>query len=138
MGLGCEHLSKFISSHPDLPKHVKFVGMINDSELIDLYRSALFGVFPSRIEGWGFGAAECLAFGTPVIISTAPSLNEATFNLMPSIDPDNEDGWYDHIRLLSENISAREALRATIARHYRTVSSKESWHAIKAIISRAN
>ena len=50
---------------------------LSDLELIGYYRQALFGVAPSRAEGWGFGASECLDFGIPVIVSTAPALREA-------------------------------------------------------------
>ena len=132
-GFGVDTLKNFISSHPSLSTRIEFTGQIDDSELIDLYRSAIFGVFPSRNEGWGFGAVECLDFGIPVIISTAASLKEATKNIMPSVDPDDEDGWYKQILTLTESITARQSLNKKIVAQHRVISAKESWEAIKAL-----
>ncbi|MGT2465014.1 glycosyltransferase [Mesorhizobium atlanticum] len=81
-----EELSAYLEAHPQLGKQIVFVGPVSDEELIRYYRSASFGVFPSHIEGWGYAASECLDFGIPVIVSTTPSLIEATGGLMPAID----------------------------------------------------
>jgi glycosyltransferase involved in cell wall biosynthesis len=123
-----------LGSGPDLRDHVTFIGSATDGELIDLYRSALFGLMPSFVEGWGLSASECLDFGTPVIISTAPALREATRGLMPAIAADDQAGWYKQIRLLAMNASEREALHGRITKHYRPVTTAESWQAIKAAL----
>lgn len=98
------------------------------------YRSALFGVTPSLVEGWGYGASECLDFGLPVIVSTVPGLLEAVRGLMPAIDPQDQAAWYAKIRLLSENKDEIAELRNRIKSGYRPVSSSESWEAIKAAL----
>ncbi|MES0206306.1 glycosyltransferase [Mesorhizobium australicum] len=73
----CRSLSGWaLGLDPELSESVTFTGLVSDEELIQYYRSASFGVFPSHIEGWGYGASECLDFGIPVIVSTAPSLIE--------------------------------------------------------------
>ncbi|MFA6154894.1 glycosyltransferase [Mesorhizobium sp.] len=87
-----EPLRAYLKAHPELLRSVTFTGPVSDEELIQYYRSASFGVFPSHIEGWGYGASECLDFGLPVIVSTAPSLIEATGGLMPSIDSNDQGG----------------------------------------------
>lgn len=133
-GWGVEDLKSFLDDNPALSNTIQFIGQVNDARLIDLYRSALFGVMPSRIEGWGFGASECLDFGVPVIVSTAPALVEAVRGLMPAIDADNQDGWYAEIRRLAENAEARNALREKIAQFYRPVTSEDSWTGLKAAL----
>jgi glycosyltransferase involved in cell wall biosynthesis len=137
-GWGVDELRAYLQANPDLRQHIDFVGPLTDGELIDLYRSALFGVFPSRIEGWGFGASECLDFGTPVIVSTAPALQEAVGGLMPSIDVDDEEAWYAHIRLLAESTEAREDLTRKIKDRYQPVTKNESWHAVKTALGVAD
>ena len=77
-----------MKANPQLADHVVFLGSVSDDELIDLYRSAIFSVFPSFLEGWGLGASESLDFGLPVVVSTADALREATRDLMPAIDPE--------------------------------------------------
>lgn len=133
-GWGVEDLKAFLDDNPALSQSIQFIGQVNDDRLIDLYRSALFGVMPSKIEGWGFGASECLDFGVPVIVSTAPALVEAVRGLMPAIDADNQDAWYAEIRRLSESIEARNALRDKIAQFYRPVTCENSWAEVKAAL----
>jgi glycosyltransferase involved in cell wall biosynthesis len=131
-GWGVDKLSEYLGRHPDISDVVQFAGQVSEGELIDLYRSALFCVIPSKVEGWGFGAAESLDFGVPAIVSTTPALSEAVQGLMPAIDPDDKGNWYKMIRLLAEDENERNQLIAKIEQHYRRVSPAESWAAIKS------
>ena len=133
-GWGVEDLRNYLNANPALNEDIKFVGAIDDNDLIDLYRSALFEVTPSLVEGWGYGASECLDFGLPVIVSTVPGLLEAVRGLMPAIDPQDQAAWYAKIRLLSENKDEIAELRNRIRSGYRPVSNSESWEAIKAAL----
>ena len=130
-GWGVGELRNYLRGNPELHESVRFVGPVSDEELIDYYRGALFGLVPSYTEGWGLGASECLDFQVPVIVSTAPALQEATRSLMPAIDPDDEDAWYAKIRELSSNVVARQRLVDSIQKSYRPIASLESWRAIK-------
>lgn len=47
-------------------KNIRFIGFVEDSELVELYRGARALVFPSE-EDFGLTAVEALSFGTPVI-----------------------------------------------------------------------
>jgi glycosyltransferase involved in cell wall biosynthesis len=125
-------LRAYLEAHPGLAEQVSFTGPIGDEELIRYYRSASFGVFPSHIEGWGFGASECLDFGIPVIVSTTPSLIEASGGLMPAIDSEDQQGWYAAIRKMAEDHAWRSSLVERIAQHHRPTPAAASWAAIKA------
>lgn len=133
-GWGVESLHAYLRANPDLSERMEFVGPVSDIELIDLYRSALFGVMPSHIEGWGFGASECLDFGIPVIVSTAPGLQEVVRGLMPAIDPSDQAGWYMQIQRWAESAAERETFRKKIVDHYHPITRQESWEAIKTAL----
>jgi glycosyltransferase involved in cell wall biosynthesis len=91
----------------------------------------LFGVAPSRLEGWGYCASEGLDFGIPVIISTDRALREATGGLMPAIDADDRVGWYAEIRRMTEDGAYRAALCQRIASTHRPTAAAASWASIK-------
>jgi glycosyltransferase involved in cell wall biosynthesis len=131
-GWAVDDLTGYLAEHPALSSSIIFTGPVSDAQLIRYYQNALFGVMPSRIEGWGYGASECLDFGIPVIVSTAASLLEATRGLMPAIDPDDLPGWYEEIRRWSEDESQRSLYRQQIADRYRPTSTAASWAQIKA------
>jgi glycosyltransferase involved in cell wall biosynthesis len=50
-----------------LTDHVHFVGLVSESELANLYRSAAVYVYPSPEEDFGMGIVEAMAAGTPVV-----------------------------------------------------------------------
>ncbi|TPM27916.1 glycosyltransferase [Mesorhizobium sp. B2-3-4] len=127
-----EPLQAYLKAHPELLQSVTFTGLVSDEELIRYYRSAAFGVFPSHIEGWGYGASECLDFGIPVIVSTAPSLIEASGGLMPAIDSNDQAGWYAAIRRMAEDKQWHSSLVSRIAEQHRPTPASASWAAIKA------
>ena len=127
-----DELTAYLKSHPELAQSIVFTGPISDDDLIRHYRTASFGVFPSHIEGWGYAASECLDFGVPVIVSTTPSLIEATGGLMPAIDSTDQAGWYAAIRRMAEDKAWHASLTDSIARQHRPTPSAASWAAIKA------
>jgi glycosyltransferase involved in cell wall biosynthesis len=51
-------------------------GIVPDSRLVELYNAADVLLQPSFWEGFGWPPLEAMACGTPVVISTAPSLRE--------------------------------------------------------------
>jgi glycosyltransferase involved in cell wall biosynthesis len=59
-----------------IENHVIFTGLVEESELIDLYNAADLYVFPSFYEGFGLPPLEAMACGTPVAASEASSIPE--------------------------------------------------------------
>ena len=133
-GWGIDGLIEYLGKHPALSSRIEFIGPISDGALIDYYRSALFGVAPSRLEGWGYCASEGLDFGIPVIISTDRALRESTGGLMPAIDADDRAGWYAEIRRMTEDGAYRAALCQRIASTHRPTAAATSWTSIKAAL----
>lgn len=112
----------YLAAHPELASHLVLLSDMGDAELGWLYAHADFGLYPSRAEGWGLGAVECLDFGLPVLISETPSLSEATQGLMPIIGMDDEDGWAALVQRAVEDPRFLQELTARIATGYLPVS----------------
>lgn len=78
-------LVREIKSQPEVHR----LGHVPDEELRELYRGALFGVIPSKHEGFGLTALEFMASGTPVIAAHANAFPEILGNAAPFFDPRN-------------------------------------------------
>ncbi len=57
-------------------ERVEFLGRVEDSVLVDLYKNAEAFVFPSEFEGFGLPPLEALVLGTPVISSDSRPMEE--------------------------------------------------------------
>lgn len=106
-GWAFETVKNHIDHNPELEGKVMVLSDITDSELVWLYRHSVLGVFPSFTEGWGLAASESLLNGTPIVLSKAPALSEASQGLMPTLDPMDVTGW---TRFLSEHLFDEGAL----------------------------
>ena len=70
---------------------VTWLGYPSDGELPALYRGAVAFVYPSRFEGFGIPVLEAMACGTPCVVSSHPSLDEAAGEAAVRADPDDLD-----------------------------------------------
>ena len=61
-------------------------GFVTEAELMSLYRSATALVQPSLMEGFGLPVAEAMSQGTPVIVSSIPTLREVAGGAAIQID----------------------------------------------------
>ncbi|QND63572.1 glycosyltransferase family 4 protein [Mesorhizobium loti] len=125
-----EELVAFMAQHPELGEHVQFRSNLSDRQLAELYRDAEFSVYPSAVEGWGLGAAECLDFGLPVLISDAPSLAEATQGLMPILPARDVEAWCAAVAKACTDPAWLGELREAIASRYRPIREREFFAAI--------
>ena len=66
---------KEFTDHPR-QQQVKFLGMVSDARLCELYQQATFTVYPSLYEGFGFPVLDSLLHGAPVLSSYNSSLAE--------------------------------------------------------------
>jgi len=57
-------------------RRIRFLGVVSDSDLCKLYRTAGWSIYPSLYEGFGFPVLDALRHGTPVLASGNSSIRE--------------------------------------------------------------
>ncbi|HEX6701870.1 MAG TPA: glycosyltransferase family 1 protein [Gaiellaceae bacterium] len=67
------------------------LGFVRHEDLPRWYRGADVFVFPSRFEGFGMGVVEAMACGTPCVVSSHPSLDEACGDAAIRVDPESPE-----------------------------------------------
>jgi glycosyltransferase involved in cell wall biosynthesis len=70
---------------------VRLLGYVPDVELPRLYRGAEAFVFPSLFEGFGIPVVEAMACGTPTVVSSHPSLDEASGGVAIRVEPSSPE-----------------------------------------------
>jgi glycosyltransferase involved in cell wall biosynthesis len=65
-----------IAARQELGQWIRWIGAVDEADKPALYRMARLFVMPSRYEGFGLGALEAMACGTPVVAAEASSLPE--------------------------------------------------------------
>lgn len=112
---------------PDLQdlqnENIVMPGYVDDDRLNELYRNALFSVYPSLYEGFGIPPLESMVCGCPVIASKIDAIEEICEDAVLYIDPYNTNDITDKINLLALNIDLRNDLKA---RGYQQIK-KYSW-----------
>jgi glycosyltransferase involved in cell wall biosynthesis len=102
---------------------IKYLGVIDNEKLCDLYKNATFTCFISKYEGYGFPIAESLWHGTPVLTSCFGSMYEiATRGGCYCIDTTNPNAIYHGLDTLVKNPRLLKKLREELDN-----SSLPSW-----------
>jgi glycosyltransferase involved in cell wall biosynthesis len=74
---------------------VRLLGFVPNEELARLYRGAAAFAYPSRFEGFGMPVVEALASGVPAVVSSHPSLDEASGEAALRADPEDAEAFAD-------------------------------------------
>lgn len=92
---------------PLITDRVHFLGHISDTELVSLYQSCLFFIYPSLWEGFGYPVVEAMQYGAPVATSNSSSLAEIAGESALLFDPLDIDSITNSIKQLIENKDLR-------------------------------
>ena len=68
--------SSFIKEKYGHIDNIDFVGLLNNSEMINLYSKSDVLIFPSLLETWGLPITEFKAFGKPMLVADRPYARE--------------------------------------------------------------
>ncbi len=93
-------------------EHVRFLGFVPDDELIALYNQALFFIYPSLYEGFGYPVVEAMAAGCPVATSHNSSLQEIAEGYGLLFDPQSIEAITQTIVRLHKDHELRKQLSA--------------------------
>jgi glycosyltransferase involved in cell wall biosynthesis len=78
-------------------RKVRFLGVVSDAKLCELYQTAGFSVYPSLYEGFGFPVLDALRHGAPVFCGYHSSLREFADPALHFFDPCDaatlDDAW---------------------------------------------
>jgi glycosyltransferase involved in cell wall biosynthesis len=111
-------LNRFVN-HP----RIKFLGRVDDNQLIKLYSNANAFLFPSLYEGFGIPVLEAQACGCSVIASNAASLPEV---LQDSAELVNPQDPADFIRAISKMVTHSEYKKQLIDKGFQNLE-RFSW-----------
>lgn len=115
--------TRALVSELHLERRVRFLGRVNDAELVTLYSLADAFAYPSFFEGFGIPPLEAMACGTPVLTSNASCMPEVVGDAALLVDPHDIDSIAGGIVRIIGDEQLREELRQ---RGYRQVQ-KYTW-----------
>ena len=74
------------------------LGYLPHERLPELYRGASVFVYPSRFEGFGIPIVEAMACGVPCVVSSHPSMDEASGDAAVRVDPESPEALAEGVR----------------------------------------
>ncbi len=103
VGWDIEPFLKYLNESDHLGGRLHVIHGVTDYELSELYRHAMFTIFPSFIEGFGLPLGESLAYGKPCISSNRASMPEVGGKFARYINPEDvREGAAEVERLLAD------------------------------------
>lgn len=117
---------------------IRWLGRVDDDELIKHYQNATAFVFPSLYEGFGLPPLEAMACGCPVLLSNAASLPEVGGEAFDTTAPDSSGAavYFDpHSQTAIENaisgfLELDDRQRSRLASNAVNRSKTFSWDAV--------
>lgn len=124
-GAKTEHYPQLVqlTERLNLGEQIRFLGWVDEGELMALYRAAEMMIVPTRFEAMSFPVFEAFSEGIPVACSTVTSLPEQTGDAALLFDPDDVEGMASAILRLHQD----EALRRLLVERGRERLAHFSW-----------
>ena len=95
-------------------RRIRFLGMVSDKRLCELYRQATYTIYPSLYEGFGFPVLDSLLHGAPVLCSFNSSLQEFAcpgVHYFDAGDPQSLDHAWCEARRNPQPLDSEDSLR---------------------------
>jgi glycosyltransferase involved in cell wall biosynthesis len=92
-------------------EQVIFTRRVSEEQLVALYNGAMFVVYPSRYEGFGYPIAEAMACGSAVITTTAASMPEVAGEAAMLVDAEQAEEFTEAMHTLLHDSALRQTLR---------------------------
>jgi glycosyltransferase involved in cell wall biosynthesis len=94
-----------------LEEEVVFTGVVEESNLPDLYRGAALFVYPSLHEGFGLPILEARAYSIPVITSNMSSMPEVAGQAAMLVEPRRPEALAAAMASVLSDVQLRDNLR---------------------------
>src|SRR5207237_10753543 len=104
-------------------EHVRLPGEVAPADLLGLYQGARLFAMPSLYEGFGLGALEALACGTPVLAADAGALPEVVGDAGLLLPPQDAGAWAAAL----ERVLLDPALAADLRARGSAQAARFSW-----------
>jgi len=135
-GNGSDEFLSLLGESAELKGKVVVLNRVRDGELAWYYQLALFTVFPSLAEGWGFPVAESLSCGKVCVSSEIDSTREVGGDLVSYFALNDFGGAYRLIKDLIVNPAERAQLESIIANQYQPTEWTTAASVILAALSK--
>jgi alpha-1,3-rhamnosyl/mannosyltransferase len=116
---------------------VRFLGYVDQPDLVGLYAHAEGLVFPSLYEGFGLPVVEAMAAGTPVVTSRRGALPEVAGDAALYVDPEDPSDIADGLQKLLEDRKLQGDLAEKGRVRARTFTWERSGVALRDAIEQA-
>lgn len=114
-----ESLQKQFDTQLKKTNKIVYLGMVDDGQIIDLYKNASFSCFISTYEGFGLTVAESLWMKTPVLCSNIEPLTEiGRYGGCLFVDPNNDMSIYQGLTKMISNKDYLLQLKNSIKSDY--------------------
>lgn len=102
---------------------IAFLGFVPDEDLMKLYQNALFFVYPSLYEGFGYPIIEAMRYNCPVASSNTSSMAEIAGDAAVLFDPEDIEQIANAIQRLFDD----EHLRSNLIKKGTERAQKFTW-----------
>jgi len=131
-GWGVSDVMSDLKLDPRIMPYLRILNHVSDNDIVRLYQSAYFTVYPSLYEGWGLPVAESLAYGKFCLASNAASIPEVGGDLVEYLDPWDVPAWSDRLLWYFEHPHEVERREMAIRSRYQSTSWQETGAAVFA------
>jgi glycosyltransferase involved in cell wall biosynthesis len=111
-----------------LQDHVRFLGRVDDDELVDLYRRAWVLASASIAEGWGMTVTEAAATGTPAVVTDISGHRDSVADGVSGLLAATSRQLADQLA----TVLTDDDLRARLAEGAREHAARFTWEATAA------
>lgn len=121
-------LLRYLVDGLGLKESVHFVGLVNEKDLLNLYRTAAVYVYPSPEEDFGMGIVEAMAAGAPVVAwrNGGPTVTVRHGETGFLVEPYDTDEFAESLLLLVSNADLGERMGRAAHLHSAESFSYES------------
>lgn len=125
-GWGISDVMSDLKLDPRIMPYSRILNHVSDNDIVRLYNSAYFTVYPSLYEGWGLPVAESLAHGKFCLASNTSSIPEVGGDLIEYLDPWDVPAWSDKLLWFFEHPDEVERREMAIRSRYQSTSWQET------------